>query len=154
MVGSALGLYLSDSKSSGNVLGAVGFGVVFGLPCLWAIWRSATAGLLLSEDMIAVRGPIRTRRISPALVVAFEPGVFGFVGNGTPGPILKVADGRQIGIWALGREGLVWNAGQYMEEALPLCEQLNRMTEQVKGNQVDRTSLVAPDPYSPISSMR
>ena len=133
MTASTVGLYLSDSKAGGDVVVALGFLGVFGLPALWAIWRVATAGLLVDEGTIVVRGPIRTRRISPASALGFEPGIFGVVGNGTPGPMLKLGDGHSIGIWALGREGLVWSFERYLQEAGPLCDELNRALEQVNG---------------------
>jgi hypothetical protein len=145
MLGSSLGLYLSDSGSGGNPLIAGAFLAAFGLPGLWALWRVVTAGLLIEDAVIVLRGPILTRRISPARALSFEPGVFGFVGNGTPGPVLKLSDGTAIGIWALGREGLASNFNQYREEALPLCERLNQLLEQVKGTSV-------PASHPPISS--
>lgn len=131
MMALAVGLYLSDSGSGGDAVVALAFVAVFGLPALLAIWRIASAGLQIGEDEILVRRPIRTRRVSPLSVLGFEPGIFGFVGNGTPGPVLRLSNGESIGIWALGREGLVWSFDRYLREVEPLCDELNAALRQV-----------------------
>jgi hypothetical protein len=136
MLGSAVGLYASDSGSGGDIVVAASFAVAFCLPGVFAIWRISTAGLLIDQDLIVIRGLLRTRKIAPAIAVGFEPGVFGFVGNGNPGPVLRVRGGDQIGIWALAREGLVWNFDRYLQEAAPLCDELNRSLEAVNGTAV------------------
>lgn len=134
-------LYLANPRTGGAALGALAFFAVFAGLGVFAIWRTATAGLMLATYAIVVRGPIRTRRISPTAAVGFEPGIFGFVGNGTPGPMLKLSDGTRIGIWALGREGLVWNFDRYLGEAERLCDALNSALEQVDGAPVRRELL-------------
>ena len=53
-------------------------------------------------------GPLRTWEVPGNSAVSFSPGVQPSYGNGTPCPILTRSDGSTIGVWALGREGLVW----------------------------------------------
>ncbi len=43
--------------------------------------------------------------------------------------MLESVNGQSIGIWALGREGVVWKFDQYLEEAEPLCHELNQLLE-------------------------
>jgi hypothetical protein len=101
----------------------------FGVAALSLMYarRLARAGLWIARDAVTIRGPLVTRTISPADAQSFIPGVQRSGGNGTPCPMLKRNSGRPIGIWALGREGVIFNYRQYQEDLEPLCDQLNEL---------------------------
>jgi hypothetical protein len=58
--------------------------------------------------------------------------------------VLTQADGTKTGVWALGREGLIWNFDQYLEEMRPLCDRLNVELERLYPDHVQ--TLVQPSP--------
>jgi hypothetical protein len=87
--------------------------------------RLATAGVLMASDVVVVRNPLRTVTLALSDVEGFVPGVARGFGNGTPCPMLKRVHSRAIGIWALGRDGVVWRFGRYQHELQPLCDELN-----------------------------
>jgi hypothetical protein len=112
----------------------VGFGVCFfggAVLCVLYARRLSRAGLLLTRDRVVVRGPIRTWTVSLADAETFEPGIQPSFGNGTPCPMLKRRNGRAIGVWALGREGIVTRYGQYLHELAPICDELNEALRSV-----------------------
>ena len=121
----------SDTEGAMAFVWTLLFGLVFSSPCLFYAHRVSRAGLWIGPDGIVIRGPLRTKRVAGNSAVSFEPGVGGSYGNGTPCPILTSSDGSEIGVWALGREGLVWNFEEYLEEMRPLCEELNGLLEQL-----------------------
>jgi hypothetical protein len=88
--------------------------------------RLARCGLWLSRDEILVVGPLRSWRLGVGEAVGFEPGVQGG-GNGTPCPVLERTNGRPIGVWALGRDGLIASNRRFLGELRPLCEELNEL---------------------------
>jgi hypothetical protein len=133
MTWASVSLYLSDRGGGGELASAAFFFVAFVLPGLFAIWRCLTAGLLIGDEVVLIRGPVHTRRIPTGRILRFEPGVSRVVGNGTPCPGVRLADGSWVPIWALGREGVRWNFDRYVDEAAPLCEALDRLLEQVRG---------------------
>jgi hypothetical protein len=122
---------LSLALGSGSTPGAAIFGLVFAGPCLLFARRIGRAGLWMGPAGLVVRGPLRTWEIPGNAAVSFSPGVQPSYGNGTPCPILKRSDGSTIGVWALGREGLVWRFGTYLEELQPLCDELNFLLEEL-----------------------
>lgn len=101
------------------LLGVAALSVMAGL-------RLASCGLWLSQETVVVIGPLRTWTLSVGELEGFESGVRG-PRNGTPCPVLKRAHGRPIGVWALGREGLISSYSRYLEELRPLCEELNEL---------------------------
>ena len=107
------------------------FTLVFTAPYLFFAYRIARSGIWMGRDRIVIRGPVRTRTVPGNSAVSFAPGVQPSCGNGTPCPILTRADGSEIAIWALGREGLVWSFDDYLEELRPLCDQLNAQLERL-----------------------
>jgi hypothetical protein len=114
-------------KTTGDylALGVFFFGVA-SLSLLYAR-RLARAGLRMAPDRVTIRGPLRTRSISLADAQRFVPGIQPGFGNGTPCPMLQRHDGRPVGIWALGREGVVFRYRQHQEELQPLCDRLNEL---------------------------
>ena len=84
--------------------------------------RVGRAGLWMGPAGLVVRGPLRTWEVPGNNAVSFSPGVQPSAGNGTPCPILTRSDGSTIGVWALGREGLVFNFDTHLEELRPLCD--------------------------------
>ncbi|HYB23952.1 MAG TPA: hypothetical protein VED41_09165 [Solirubrobacteraceae bacterium] len=88
--------------------------------------RLARCGLWMSRERVIVNGPLRTWTLPVSEVEDFEPGVRS-AGNGTPCPVLRRSHGRPIGIWALGRDGLVSSYSSYLNELQPLCEELTEL---------------------------
>lgn len=120
----------ADASGEANVLNAAVFFLVFAGPCAWVAWRVATAGLWIGPEGLVIRGPFRSWAVQPEEALRFVPGVQKGTGNGTPCPMLERTDGDPLGVWALGREGLVWSFDRYLEELEPLCEQLNQLLTQ------------------------
>jgi hypothetical protein len=101
------------------LLGVAALSVITGL-------RLASCGLWMSQEKIVIVGPLRTWTLGVGEVEGFEPGVRG-ARNGTPCPVLKRTHGRPIGVWALGREGLISSYDRFLDELRPLCEELNEL---------------------------
>jgi hypothetical protein len=121
-------LFAPDHGAQASVGAYVVLGVFFlGVASVGLLFahRLATAGLMMRSDAVVVRNPLRTVRLAPSDVDGFVPGVTPGVGNGTPCPSLRRRGGRAIGVWALGREGVIWRFGRYEQELEPLCDQLN-----------------------------
>jgi hypothetical protein len=93
--------------------------------------RFARSGLWISADEILVRGPLRTKRIATHDVERFEPGVHGRR-SGFPCPILMRADGRSVGVWALGSEALTFSYRRALDDMRPLCEELERLLATIR----------------------
>jgi hypothetical protein len=93
--------------------------------------RLTSCGLWMSQETVVVIGPLRTWTLSVGEVEGFAPGVRG-PRNGTPSPVLTRTHGRSIGVWALGREGLISSYGRYLEELRPLCDELNELLRSLK----------------------
>jgi hypothetical protein len=93
--------------------------------------RLGRCGLWMSAEEVVVNGPLRTWTLSVGEVDRFEPGVLG-ARNGIPSPTLRRTDGRLIGVWALGREGLISSYRGYLEELRPLCDELNELTRTLR----------------------
>lgn len=123
----------SDSRSDLGVTPVIGgavFFLAFAVPSAWLAWRISRAGLWIGADGILIRGPLRTWRIRQSEAVRFVPGVQSGPGNGTPCPMLERVKGAEVGVWALGIEGLIWKFDEYLEELEPLCGQLNELLEE------------------------
>ncbi len=131
MAAAFVAMSLSLALGSGSILGAAIFGLVFAGPCLFFARRVGRAGLWMGPAGLVVRGPLRTWEVPGNNAVSFSPGVQPSAGNGTPCPILTRSDGSTIGVWALGREGLVFNFDTHLEELRPLCDELNSLLEEL-----------------------
>ncbi len=129
-----LALQLASSSNArggtASALNGVVFFLVFAAPCVWFGWQIARAGLWIGPDGLVIRGPLRKWKVQPSEAVRFAPGVQRGAGNGTPCPILERVDGTPVGVWALGREGLIWSFDNYLEELKPLCDWLNQLLEE------------------------
>jgi hypothetical protein len=112
-------------NSIGAFLAIVAFCLCLAVPGLFLARRLSNAGVWIGADGIVVRNPVRTIPVPLRDAESFVPGVASGGGNGTPCPILKRKHGRPVGVWALGREGVVWRFGRYQHEMEPLCDQLN-----------------------------
>jgi hypothetical protein len=127
---------ISHPPLSGEATGAmVGVGVfltIFCAPALVVAWRVERAGLWIGPDEVVIRGPLRSWHIPTAEAGGFEPGVQQGAGNGTPCPLLTRPGKRPVGVWALGREGLVWNFNEYLAELKSLCDSLDQTLEAVR----------------------
>jgi hypothetical protein len=122
------------ASHSGELVSIVLFFLAVALASAVAGRRLARSGLWIGSTGIVVRGPLRTWRLAVGDVEQIEPGVQrpGDVGNGTPCPTLKLANGRAIGIWALGGEGLIFDYRRLLEDMQPLCDDLNRLLERAR----------------------
>jgi hypothetical protein len=94
--------------------------------------RLARTGMLMSRDGIVVRNPLSTTTIALSDADGFVAGTAQGVGNGTPCPILKLKHAGGVGVWALGREGVIWNFSRYEQELHPLCDELNAVLADLK----------------------
>lgn len=93
--------------------------------------RMVITGLWIGRDGIVIRGPFSTRRVSLENADVFVPGVAGG-GNGTPCPLLRLKPRGTIGVWALGREGVIFRYERYLAALKPLCEELNAVLSATK----------------------
>ena len=120
-----------DADTIGAAVGGV---PLAGMACVAAAFahRIARAGLWMAPDGIVVRGPVRSWSLSVHEADGFAVGIQQSIGNGTACPMLQRADGHPIGVWALGREGLVWRFPRHVRELEPLCGELNRILESLR----------------------
>jgi hypothetical protein len=88
--------------------------------------------MLMSRDGIVVQNPLSTTTIALSDADGFVAGTAKGVGNGTPCPILKLKHAGGVGVWALGREGVIWKFKRYEQELQPLCDQLNATLDDLK----------------------
>jgi hypothetical protein len=126
--GPLLGILPSHSHwhdTVGNDAGVGLFVVVLAAAGVWMARRLAGAGLWLGAEAIGVRGPLTTTRLAVADVDLFVPGVWGG-GTGTPCPVLRRRHGAAVGVWALGREGVIWRYARYANQMEPLCDRRSR----------------------------
>jgi hypothetical protein len=112
----------------GNDLGIVAICAVLAAVVFWVGYRMFRAGLWIGPEGVVVRGPFRTKTLSLTDADSFVPGILAGPGNGTPCAMLKRHDGPPVGVWALGREGVIWRYATYVEEMKPLCDELKRCT--------------------------
>jgi hypothetical protein len=113
----------------------LGFGVFFlGLAAVGLLFarRLTRTGLWLGADGIVVRNPLRTVSVPIDDADSFITGVARGGTNGTPCPLLRRRHGSAVGVWALGREGVVWRFGRYERGFQPLCDELNAVLQSLK----------------------
>ena len=108
-------------------LGGFVFFVVPGVLLVRTARRCARAGVLVRDDDIVIRGPLKTWTVPIADAEEFCPGLQGGVGNGTGGIVLKVRDDRPIPIWTLAKESFVWNMDEAAEAFEPTADKLNAL---------------------------
>jgi hypothetical protein len=123
-------------------------------PPLLIAWRIHKAGLRIGSDEIVVRGPLKTWAVPLAGAKGFSPGVqSGYGPNGTPCPTLSRDGGWPVGIWALGREGVIWRYGRYLKEYEPLCAELNGLLRRLQTEAgVARPPAIGPLAGPPVAS--
>ncbi len=127
-------LPFTASPRAGNVVSIFAFCWCVAALGLFLAVRLVRAGLWLAANGIVVRNPLRTVTVSLEEADQFVSAVASGVGNGTPCPILKRRHGRDVGIWALGREGFVWSFRRYTDEMRPLCDELNRALDRLQSS--------------------
>lgn len=113
------------SPRAGNVVSIFAFCWCLSALGLFVAVRLARAGLRMAPDGVVVRNPLRTVTVPLGDADEFVAAVASGPGNGTPCPVLKRRQGRSVGIWALGREGFVWNFRRHTADMRPLCDELN-----------------------------
>jgi hypothetical protein len=93
-------------------------------------WR---AGVMVTQTEIIVRGPwgaesfpIDDAKRFVAMAIPAEKG------NPTPGVVLELHDGSAAPIWALAKEGLVWNTERNVDAHRDTAEALNRILDTVQ----------------------
>jgi len=96
------------------VVALVAAPIVYGLGrCAVNIWR---VSLLITDAEVMVAGVTRTHRVPLEQAERFEPRVMrsGAAANGTPMIVLVRRTAAPIGVYALKREGFVWNFKQML----------------------------------------
>jgi hypothetical protein len=95
----------------------------------WCGVRKLRAGILLSTELVVVRGMLRTWRMQPDEVTGFTP-----VLRGTACPLLHRGDRSSVPVFCLSR-GTMARAGQIqlMADMGPICENLNAVLALVRG---------------------
>lgn len=122
-----------------NDLGIGLFFVAVAAPGLWTAPRLRRTGLWIGVDGVRVRNPLRTYTLALSDAESFAARVLAGGNNGTPCPMLKQTHGRAVGVWALGREGVIWRYARYAVEMEPLCDELNDVPVELKGGGVATT---------------
>lgn len=149
LVAPVLALTAGQSHQHNSVGAELAIGVFFvalAAPGLWMARRLAQAGLWVSAYGLIVRNPLHTYFIALADVEAFASGVLPG-NNGTPCPVVKRRQGRSVGVWALGREGVIWRYDRYAREMEPVCDELNDLLDTLRGR---RATISAPPARSPL----
>lgn len=108
--------------------------------------RTARSRVHISSDGVDIRGPMSSRVIPINDAVAFEPAVDGDYGNGTPCPILRTSSGHLIGVWALGREALVWNFDEHLLQLQATCGDLNAALDEARAGRMPVVANASPAP--------
>jgi hypothetical protein len=108
-------------------IGIAAFCLVPATLCLKVAVGCARAGLLIGDDAVVIRGPLKAWTVPIADAERFSSGVQSGAGNGTPGVILTVRNRRPISIWALGREGFVWDINELANSFGPTVDKLNAL---------------------------
>jgi hypothetical protein len=129
-------LYVAGRLGTEGVEGVVWLGTasfLFAMASLTArlMIGWARAGLLFRDDLVVVRGPWTTRRLSRAWVERFEAGMqHTALGNPTPGVVISLGDGSAVNVAALATESMVWSSerkvGRWEATALALNELLTK----------------------------
>jgi hypothetical protein len=100
-----------DSQWHNTVASDLGIGLfalALAAPAVWMARRFARTGLWIGADGIRACNPIGTHTLALRDATAFAPGVLAGGNNGTPCPMLQRSRGPAVGVWALGREGVIW----------------------------------------------
>jgi len=109
-------------------LAGLAFGVVTALPALWFGARVREAQLRITSRSVTVQNPIRAITASLDDAAEFVPGnVTPGANNGTPGIVLRLKDGRELPVWALGEESTIFSATRKMASFGPLADDLNAL---------------------------
>jgi hypothetical protein len=87
--------------------------------------RMAESGVWIGTDSVVVRGPVRTRVIATRDAIRFAAGASGAGANSTPMPVLIRSNGGPVGVWALGKEGFIWQYEPHVHRLEPVCDDLN-----------------------------
>lgn len=95
-------------------------------------WRG---GVVVGERETVIVNPLRTYTVMTDDVARFETGgqEYGF-GNPTAGIVLVKRDGGRIPVWALAREGLVWNVKRNSARWQDVAAQLNGLLPQYENS--------------------
>ena len=86
------------------------------------------AGLLVTENAVVLRNPLKKREVAVPDVARFiaghQPALYG---NPTPGIIMELKDGRSYSVWTLAHEGFVWNSARNVAAWVATAEALNEL---------------------------
>jgi hypothetical protein len=122
---------LVSAIQSSEVLFGVFVVAVFGTlaACTWRVAVGcAKAGLMVTDEFVVIKNPWRTREVPIADVLRFSAGRQpALMGNPTPGVLLERKDGRNHAIWALAREGWVWNSSRNVKAWSETVAVLNKI---------------------------
>ncbi len=126
-----IGLSRPTSSGAGEVAIGLGIGLAalaLGLALLRYALGCLRAGLRIDGDHVLIVNPLTRRRVPLAEVRGFRAGAQpAAVGNPTPGVSVELADGSAVRVWALAREGLVWNTERDAERWSATASELDEL---------------------------
>lgn len=120
------------TRTHGERVAAVVFFLLVVVASVAFAARLARVGVRIGADGVVVKGPMRTWRLALSDIIRVEAAVQRGAGNGTPCPVLIRRKGRPVGVWALGKEGVVLRYRRYLEDLQPLCEELDQLLQKMR----------------------
>jgi hypothetical protein len=129
------GIALTAAGSPAWLLASIAVAPVVYLLCRIAInvWR---ARLTITTAEVVVAGATRTHRVPLEQIDRFEPRVVhsGVGGNGTPMIVLRRHTADPIGVYALSRQGFVWNFKKIVRSLEPQASELNEILARARSS--------------------
>ena len=95
--------------------------------------RIPAAGVTISPDGVVIAGPFRTWHVPLSEAETFVAEVRAG-SNGQPTVSLKRRTARSIGIWALNRNGFIWQLKRLVAKLEPVANELNANLAAAKGH--------------------
>ena len=139
LAGAVVGLEgaLTVAPTTADVVGGLAFALLFGgASAGFGLFARGClrAGVRIEADGVVVRNPIRCTEVPLAAVESFaaELQPAAGPGNPTPGIVLRLVDGSRVRVWALAREGLVWNGERNRDGWSPTAERLNALLQSLR----------------------
>jgi hypothetical protein len=130
-VGVTVAVVTAQDASWQDIVGGVAIGLVavaLGVGMSVYARGCLRAGLRIGPDAVVVANPLSRRVVKLSEIEGFSAGLqsLGY-GNPTPGILLDLVDGSHVRVWALAREGLVWNEARNRSHWVPTAERLNAL---------------------------
>ena len=122
---------LSAGSSALETAAGIGIGaavLLVGLALLRYARGCLRAGLRIDAEHVHIANPLTRRTVPLDDVRGFRAGAQpAAAGNPTPGVSVELADGSTVRVWALAREGLVWNTARNAERWTATADALNEL---------------------------